>query len=380
MLGFALYASACFSELNFCVITLVLYVFSCQVFFSYSDDLVSERDLYLPLRHNDSESNTFSFSYQCPDMALMRAFYNDLGSVQKDLFAVDSSSYGAMLGESFYLSDERKKDVDLTQSVSGEEVGYVGIVTRACLSRKEFSMFKRQARYRDILEHTSVAHGQAYVSHIQLLAPHLFRYIGQFKMNDNLGGPVIIHDYGIDVGWITPSTLRYMAVLADLYYIFGDLTNFDILEIGGGYGGEALTIQTVYDVRSYLIIDLPEVLALISRYLDNFPFAKRKMLFADYSHGTPAVISDRKKKTYDLCISNYAFSELGDKLQKLYWNTALQYCERGYFTDNSEAFGKSFHVDAEFLKNSRKKKVFVVSEAQWMQDSDIGNNDIVVWK
>ena len=56
----------------------------------------------------------------------------------------------------------------------------------------------------------------------------------------------------------------------------------------------------MYDLSSYTLIDIPEAVALASRYLQHFPLAFQKMIFADFVSGDVPV--DVLLESYDLCI------------------------------------------------------------------------------
>jgi hypothetical protein len=62
---------------------------------------------------------------------------------------------------------------------------------------------------------------------------------------------------------------RYLGELAMLEDSFGSLEGMSIVEIGGGYGGMAVTLQTVYTLAEYTIIDLAAVGRLQSRYVSE---------------------------------------------------------------------------------------------------------------
>ena len=58
-----------------------------------------------------------------------------------------------------------------------------------------------------------------------------------------------------NIGLISP-TLRYIKVLSDLIYHFGDLSNFNICEVGIGYGGQSRIIMSYFkNIKSYTFID-----------------------------------------------------------------------------------------------------------------------------
>jgi putative sugar O-methyltransferase len=94
----------------------------------------------------------------------------------------------------------------------------------------------------------------------------------------------------------------YVKVLSDLKLKFGDLNGKKIVEIGGGYGGQARVLFLEFMNLDYTIIDLPEVLLLINKFTESANLNSGKLnLFSALDF--PTIKSD-------LVISNYAFSEL----------------------------------------------------------------------
>lgn len=148
------------------------------------------------------------------------------------------------------------------------------------------------------------------------------------RENDSLGGPKLC-DFG-RFGCVDPVTLRYLYVARDLYRRFGSLDGMRIVEIGGGYGGQARLLCKLFKVKSYTIIDLPEANRLQQRYLAGAePEIKCTRLLFDL---------DR----FDLAISNYAFSECRKNHQRGYIEMVFKDSPRGYITGNFEGQDTGF--------------------------------------
>lgn len=83
----------------------------------------------------------------------------------------------------------------------------------------------------------------------------------------------------------------------------------------------------------YYFFDLPLVRQLAQKYLSHFPWLDR--------HSFHFMESDWKASqpdgdvVFDLCISNYAFSELSTKLQDNYIASVIKRCKRGYMIYNT---------------------------------------------
>lgn len=136
-------------------------------------------------------------------------------------------------------------------------------------------------------------------------------------------------------GQITPSTLRYTKVLAELEEMFGSLDDMNIVEIGAGYGGQCKIINDYFKPKSYTLVDLPEILTLDKRYL-------RKFGYKNILYRTQEELTNTKK--YDLLISNYAFSECERSVQYDYIEKLLKNSSKGYLTYNNTS--QIFNVDS----------------------------------
>lgn len=106
------------------------------------------------------------------------------------------------------------------------------------------------------------------------------------------------------------------------------LDGLRICEIGVGYGGQARIISTFCNPSSYTLVDLRAALALAQRYLDNFPLLTTLAF---------ATSNELALETFDLVISNYAFTELRREVQDVYMSKIIRRAKRGYITWNDIA-------------------------------------------
>lgn len=196
-------------------------------------------------------------------------------------------------------------------------------------NRKAFENFKRNNIYREILEHVTKDEGQKYLKILQSRKDGILEKArNSVLVSDKLGNPIKFNYDGYESPF-SPTTLRYVKVASDLAYLFGkNLGN--IVEIGCGYGGQALVNDQLLNVKSFKLFDLPFVNKLIERYLDN------QVLNGVYK---TAVIDDELKVQNDLVISNYAFSEMPKALQKIYIDKILSQSRKGYLIMNSGISG-----------------------------------------
>lgn len=208
---------------------------------------------------------------------------------------------------------------------------YVGFCARASRDPAVFARFKRDPDYTRILEHTTQAQGRAYLDIVRSRYAHLLERLDRFARNDRHGDPVT-YEYGALGAW-SPTTLRYIKVLGDLEAHFGDLATMDVIEIGGGYGGQCVIVDAYGGAASYTLVDLAPCLELAGRYLEACGVEGVERLTME---ALPAVAS------YDLVISNYAWSECTRAVQETYFERVLGRSARGYLTCNEvnpERFG-----------------------------------------
>ncbi len=208
---------------------------------------------------------------------------------------------------------------------------YAEICREAVEDDKVFAKFKQDPRYTAILEHVSPEHGGRYIEHI-LEYELNDEMIDEFKDNDDLGGPNRV-DYGEPFGKVSPSTLRYIRNALDISYFFGEGELNKIVEIGGGYGGLCKTISCLCDFDEYHIYDIEPASKLQEKYLSKFGIKA-------VHHSVP-----EETKDIDLVISNYAYSELGENLQDLYYNNVIKNAKKVYMILNRGQVSREVLLD-----------------------------------
>jgi putative sugar O-methyltransferase len=205
-----------------------------------------------------------------------------------------------------------------------DRVTYVDFCARAAADDRTFRSFRREPIYVAMLEHVTKEQGADYLRVIRRDSPaFLGKQLKEFRANDQWGSPVT-HRYP-GIGRISPVTLRYLKVLSDLELLFGDLTGKRIVEIGVGYGGQARLVLERWVVQSYTLVDLEPALRLASRYLTS-----------SGRYGSLIFLPSEQivEADYDLCVSNYAFSELRRDIQDSYAPALVASASHGYLTCN----------------------------------------------
>lgn len=208
---------------------------------------------------------------------------------------------------------------------------------------KIFENFKQNDEFKKILEHTSYDQGNGYIYEIMKNNNLELSKLDLLKNNDKIGGSTK-YLYQEPFFEVSPSTLRYIKVLNDLIYYFGDLSKLSIVEIGIGYGGQSKIIMDYFEIEEYNYVDLPEVMNLTKRYLKDYN--NRKLTFLDFNN-----LPDKK---YDLIISNYAITECSKEIQDLYLKKIINNSKMGYVTGND--IGRHFDIQ-NYNKSEWREKI-----------------------
>jgi hypothetical protein len=217
------------------------------------------------------------------------------------------------------------------------------------VSTKDLSNFKSFQVYRDILEHVSMQQGLDYYSLIKnnstISKDEIIEYC---SMNDKLGNPIksTYDDFSC-----SPTSLRYIwhTHLILSYFKSFNKTEYDIVEIGGGYGGLCLAIchfAPKYDlkIKSYTIVDLKEPNDLQKVYLSNYNLSVN----LDFVNAGTYGMNINKENLY--LISNYCFSEISSQNQLNYIKSLFSKVQHGFMAWNmipTYYFGFEFREEPE---------------------------------
>jgi hypothetical protein len=259
---------------------------------------------------------------------------------------ISASKYWIRKSEAWLLSRFVASQSRFGLRSASDDGIYPELALKAALNTRIFSTFRRHPDYTPILEHVSPRLGHQYLTIIQdkygLTASEVCALISPLQA---LGMPrcVRLPDLPIPV---STTSLRYLKVALEIVDRFGARLGH-IVEIGCGYGGQAVILSQVAKVDSYTFIDLWQVNLLIRRFIESTPgsFPYEITTLRD---------TGRSRSHWDLAISNYAFSELPLPLQTEYHNQILSQCHSGYLTMNSGeqgAFGSIANLSKSDLFN-----------------------------
>ncbi len=119
------------------------------------------------------------------------------------------------------------------------------------------------------------------------------------------------------VGGIEMREGRYRRIAGEINRTFGSMNGRRVLEVGGGYGGQAFASMLWWPRVEWSVIDLPEAFALQQAYLERAGFRIRSPL----------------NRKHSLAVSCYAVSEIRRDTQIVYLREMAR-CRRGYIRWN----------------------------------------------
>ena len=207
------------------------------------------------------------------------------------------------------------------------------IALKAAINKKTYLIFRRHRRVTPVLEHVSKSLGQKYLNII------LNKY--DLNQNDileiiqplqNIGSPKK-YSYELFNQKISPTALRYLKIALDIKEQIKGKNNIKkFVEIGCGYGGQAVILSRILDIESYTFLDLWQVNLLIRRFIEDCNFT------SEYKINTLGEL-ENANDSYDFCLSNYAFSEIEKNLQQKYYKKVISKASNGYMIINSGELG-----------------------------------------
>lgn len=206
---------------------------------------------------------------------------------------------------------------------------YLKVCSDAVSKEEVFKTFKSNPDYTEVLEHCSYEIGNKYLTLIMWYNFQPKPFTIPFQ-NDTIGNPKLSQYGNLNV---SPTTLQYMGVATNLIRQFKELSDYNIIEIGGGYGGQCKIMQDYCYINSYTIIDLHDPLYLQEKYLRTLNQVD-KCNFLEHDDYKNYI-----SKEYDLIISNYALSEMPREVQLDYVKNVCLISKHGYITCNDSVNG-----------------------------------------
>jgi hypothetical protein len=229
----------------------------------------------------------------------------------------------------------------------------------ASLNENTIMDFKKNREIMGIIENVNIEFGNLYLKNIMKYKESESINWENIKKFNDTGNPslrsFLINNNEI---LLSPTTLRYIQFSLDmLSYIKNDLnlSNVDIVEVGGGYGFQCILFFELaqlfsINVDSYTIIDLPEAGNMQLQYISKC----KKYFSSDYFDKISFVsfydissiidkMSSMNNKPNTFFVSNYALGEFNKQIQDYYINNVVSYLKHGYICWNFSPNNKEIH-------------------------------------
>jgi hypothetical protein len=176
------------------------------------------------------------------------------------------------------------------------------------------------------------------------------------NLNDKIGNPLL---YNINNILCSPNSLKYVyfGLLTIKHILNKKLNNFNIIEIGGGYGGQCIILQDLlnkfninYD--KYIIIDLDNVNNFQKKYIQINNMSS-KCEFINYEK-----YKEYKFNNNNFLFSSYALSEISSYARQDYYDNLLKYIINGFIVWNNITidFPLNFNIEEEKPLTSTQNK------------------------
>ncbi len=228
---------------------------------------------------------------------------------------------------------------------SSNDYKYLDIVKSAVEDPVVYETFRNNPGYKDILEHIKKDLAYEYYKNLlkELSHEEIINYCSSIK---NIGSPELVEINGAS---INPTSLRYLNVAIDIKNKFQNSSFENIVEIGAGYGGQAIILEKFFKIKNYYFIDLYDVNLLIKKFLNDHSLNFKAHF---------ATLDSIENKKYDLIISNYAFSELPKNMQIDAINKIIKNSTNGYMlVNNFHKISFRYMSQKEYSKNIKNLKV-----------------------
>ena len=218
---------------------------------------------------------------------------------------------------------------------------YYNVVTNTIESVKNsgcFDSFKANSSYQQILEHVTIEIGcnllQQSRIEFQLTDEEMNRFIIE---NDRIGNPTKKIVPGWNLSEVSPSCFRYIyhSCIILQHILKLNITEIDIVEIGGGYGGLCLALSLYahkfgITISKYHFIDLPNITKLQKLYMEQYN--PSFTIDTHYADTFGKNIQKSEKPLY--LISCYALTEIDKSFQNNYFTTLLPKIDHGFIINN----------------------------------------------
>jgi len=261
-----------------------------------------------------------------------------------------------------------KSKFSTTQKSDSDSTPYSDFVSATVRDDKKLDKFRRAYSYRMILEHVDFKLGYEYLSRLTPTTIAFYLNDPTLKNLSKVGSPRVY--YYPQLGWISPTVIRYLYVTQRVLDLFSSKGVQKVGEIGIGFGGQFAITSKSLPLTEYSLYDLPVVLTLAEKAI-----GKANLLNGSFKQQS---IDPVVPNSFDLVISNYAFSELPADVQRDYILKIFKNTPCGYLTMNS---GRSDVTGRSFGKMSLAEIKAAIPSCEILEEDPITGPDnyIIVW-
>lgn len=257
--------------------------------------------------------------------------------------------------------------IDETLTCSGLKDDWVKLTQKAAEEECVFDCFRSYDIAKLIVDGYPAVATHEYLKKIKA-KKYYASLLNLWEANDSFMGPEIYIYY--EGKKLTPATGRHLVNVNNYIELFGKtILTKSICEIGAGWGGECVLMQRVKDIYfpkkylNYTIFDLSTSVGLIEKFTSKFA---AKCTFSN--------LSIIQKHSFDLVISNGAYSEMGRELQEEYFRKVISKSRNGYFITNFDTHSIRLggFSTVEFLKKLKSvfKNVYMLDIEEYLSSFD----------
>jgi len=211
-----------------------------------------------------------------------------------------------------------------------------GRLSLSSSDEKVFSKFRQAPELAIYLEYDVPILTERYAAELKRLLNKYPLSLNILESLDVIGSPVVQKYENLGGAVLSQPVIRYW--LWALTILDMGLIGSNILEIGGGFGGQAAAMEILaqhghFKLDSYRIMDLPDVCPLINKYVKTLNGLNTKIVAKelDRSIGEVKGVTD---SLYDLVIANYSVAEFTPDVRALYLDF-FKNCKHAFIVWNS---------------------------------------------
>jgi len=214
---------------------------------------------------------------------------------------------------------ETKKGLN---SDSEDSNNYIDFLEKVVQDNKIFENFRDDPAYKGVVETVSEPLGRKYYE--KLIKSFSHKQIYDYcSLLNSPGNPEMIL---INGDYFSTTALRYLTTAVDIKTLYGNNKIRKIVELGVGFGGQAIMLNQFFNIDQYTFVDLTSANLLSKKFLSYKDVSFEKKFCS---------IDSGEEDEYDLFISNFGYSELPKKYQKLAYKKFIQNSKYGYMIVNN---------------------------------------------